>query len=342
MTRSRARVAAPLAIVVAGAGFYFLSQGGGGLPSLGTRGYAEVVEHPAAPLAAGRVARVAVRLGQAVKPGDVIAVMDSTGLALKKSAAVLALSRAKAELMAEEVVSGAAVARSELLVLRMQATQTRDKAQLEQVRQQLARLEKLAEEKLVQASDVEQERLREADLAASVQVLDAATKGRQAGLGRSIGGKTATAQLHKRLEPLREAVRIREEEVKLAELAVTEATVRAHVEGRVSAVLHHEGDVVAAGTELVRIATGRPGRIICWIPERQARAVEAGRTVKLRGPSFWSATFGGRVAEIAPGIEELPLRGRVTPSTPAWGRRIEIESWPPHPLVLGESVYVRF
>jgi multidrug resistance efflux pump len=344
MTRSRARIAAPLAILIGGGVFAFVMYGRGGTAAItfGSSAYAELVEHPAAPLAAGRVTRVAVRMGQHVKPGDVLVVMDSARLALEASTARLALARANAELMSQEVVAGAAVARAELLVLRLQSTQMRDRAQLAEVEQQRARLEKLAEEKLVQARDVEEQRLKEADLAASLQVLDAATKQGQAGLGRTTSRKAAAADLEKRLEPLREAVRIREEAVKLADLAVSEATVRSHVEGTVSLVLHHEGDVVPAGTELVRIATGRPGRLVSWIPERQAQAIEAGREVHLREMRLFGAVFGGRVAEIAPEVEEVPVRARTSPQVPGWGRRIEIESWPPRPLVLGEAVRVRF
>jgi multidrug resistance efflux pump len=345
MTRARARLAAPLAIVVAGGAFAWISysRGGSSAISLGTQGWAEVVDHPAAPLYAGRVKKVAVHMGQHVKPGDVIAVMETAELELKANSARLALARAKAELLAEEVVSGAAVARSELLVLRMQATQMRDRVQLAEVEQQRARLEKLAQEKLVQARDVEEQRLKEADLNASLQVLDAAAKSGLAGMGRSMGGKQAAEQLKKRLDPLREETRIREEAVKIAELAITEATVRAHVEGTVSMVLHHEGDVVPAGTELVRISAGRPGRIICWLPERNVQSVETGRDVVIKeGGRFLGASFGGRVAEISPEVEEVPIRARTTPQVPAWGRRVEIEAWPPRPLVLGEAVRVRF
>jgi multidrug resistance efflux pump len=339
-TRARARLAAPAAVLVAGGLFWFLSHGGVA-PSLSLRGYAEVIDHPVAPLQTGRVARVAVRVGQSVKPGDVLVVMETEELELKREAAELALSRAGAQLRAEEVVAGAAVARAELLVLRLQSTQIRDRAQLAEVRQQLERLEKLAQEKLVQARDVEQEKLKEADLAASVSVLDAATKGKQAGLGRAIGGKTAADQLERRLEPLREAARMREQDVKLAKFVLAEATVRATVEGTVSLILHHEGDVVPAATEIVRIATGRPGRVVCWIPERFIDKVQAGQSVRLRGLNFFGGGFGGRVAEIAPEVEELPIRARPSAQVPAWGRRVEIESWPARPLVLGEAVHVR-
>jgi HlyD family secretion protein len=342
MTRSRARLAAPLAIALAGGAFWLLTSKGAVFASASLRGYAEQVDYAAAPLAPGRIARVAVHIGQHVKPGDVLVVMETEELALKRSAARLALARAEAELTSEEVVAGAAVARAELLVLRLQATQMRDRAQLAEVEAQRARLEKLAEEKLVPMSDVERERLKEADLSASVQVLDEATKGKQAGLGRAIGGKAAAAQLAKRLEPLREAVRMKAEAVKLADLAIAEATVVAHVEGDVSAVLHHEGEVVPAATEVVRVATGRAGRVLCWLPERQAANVEVGREVKLRGLPFLSPHFGGRVAVVSPELEEVPIRARVSPQLPAWGRRVEIESWPPHPLVLGEALHVRF
>jgi multidrug resistance efflux pump len=342
MTRSRARLAAPLAIVLSGGLFFGLTRGMGGVGTLASHGYAEDIDSPAAPLAAGRVARVAVHVGQSVKAGDVVAVMDTVSLDIQLETARLGLSRAKAELGAEEVTAGAATARAELLVLRLQSTQTRDRAQLAEVQAQLDRLQKLAGEQLVQARDVEQQKLKEADLKANLALLDRATEERRAGLGKAQGGRTAAADLDRRLAPLREAVRAREEAVKLAQLAVDEATVRARADGVVSLILHRAGEIVPAATEIVRIVSGRPGRIVCWIPERDLAKVELGRDVRLRGQGFWSARWGGRVAEVAPEIEEVPIRARVSPQVPAWGRRVEIESWPPRPLLLGEGVHVRF
>jgi len=342
MTRARARLAAPLAIIASGGLFWVLSHGGSGVGTLGARGYTEDVDAPAATLAAGRVARVAVEVGQAVKAGDVVAVMDTKALQIQLETSRLALARAQAALGAGEVVAVAATARAELLVLRLQSSQTRDRAQLAEVHRQLERLQKLESEQLVQARDVEQEKLKEAGLNAGLAVLDSATKARRAGLGRSQGGATAASDLDRRLAPLREAVRMSEESIKLAELALDEATVRARADGIVSLILHRAGEVVPAATELVRIATGRPGRVLCWVPEREIAKVELGRGVRLRGQAFFSGRWDGRVAAIAPEIEEVPIRARVAPQVPAWGRRVEIESWPSRPLVLGEAVHVRF
>jgi HlyD family secretion protein len=341
MTRSRTRLVAPLAVIISLGMFWFLSHGGVA-SSLAVRGYVEVIDHPAAPLQGGRVARIAVHMGQQVKAGDVLAVMDTKALELRRQSARLVLARAGADLRAQELVAAAAVARAELMVLRLQSTQTRNKAQLKVVRRQRTRLEKLAAEQLVAARDIEAERLKEADLVASLSVLDTAAAEGRAGLGRSGGGMTAVDQLARRLEPLREAVRLREEEVKLAELGVEEATVRAHVEGTISAILHREGDVVPVGTELVRIANGRPGRVLCWIPDRFVARIKAGDRARLRGLPFFDGTFDGRVAVISPEVEEIPLRARATAQVAAWGRRVEIETWPQHAMVLGEAVHVRF
>lgn len=341
MTRSRVRFAAPAAILGAGATFWMLAHGGA-LGGISVRGYAEDLDAPAAPVAAGRVARVLVEVGQATHTGDVVAVMDTTELEFKLANARLAFSRANTQLGAGEFKAGAAVARAELLVLRTEATLTRDRAELTEVQQQLVRLEKLASDQLVQARTVEQEKLKEADLKASVELLDAATKQRRAGLGRKQGGQAAVDEVEVQLAPLRDAVHVAETSVKLAQLAYDEATVRAHADGVVSAILHHAGDVVPAGTELVRIVSGRPGRVVCWVPERDLGKVVVGRGVHLRGQGLWAARWSGRVAVVAPEIEEVPVRARLAPQVPAWGRRVELETWPPQPFVLGEVVHVRF
>jgi hypothetical protein len=110
----------------------------------------------------------------------------------------------------------------------------------------------------------------------------------------------------------------------------------------VSLVLHHEGDVVSAGTEVVRIANARPGLVICWLPERLAGKVATGASVELRGTDLFRGHFAGRVEALAPEIEEVPLRARVSPAVPAWGRRALIAASPDRPLIPGEALHVRF
>jgi HlyD family secretion protein len=340
MKRSFARIVGPLAAVAAAGLFWILSHGGVS-PSLSVRGYAEVIDHPVASLQTGRIISVKVAVGQVVKAGDIVATTDSRELELKLETARVALNQSSAELAAQDVNARAAVARAELLVVRLKGSANRDQAALAEVKQQLSRLQKLADEQLVQVQEVERAKLQEAQLSASVSMYDAAAQQRQGGLGRGMTAGATTSEVARLVAPYREAVRLREEAVKLAALQLEESTIRARSEGIVSLILHREGDVVPLGTEIVRIASGRPGFIVCWLPERSVEKVSPGMTAGLRTTGPFDSGFAGHIVEIAPELEEVPIRARLSPNVPAWGRRVVIESSPGRPLVLGEAVHVR-
>jgi HlyD family secretion protein len=341
MKRTTARIVGP-AGAIAAAGLFWLLSHGGASSSAAVRGYVEAIDQPLASLQAGRVAELRVHVGQAVAAGEIVARIDGRSLELARSTAATLLAQARAELVAEEITIADSLARAELLVLKTVSQQSSERAQLATVREQLARLEKLAGDQLVQARDVEQSKLREAGLSASLSVLDAGKEQRQAGLGRQLRQVATKEQLARRLEPYREAVRGKELALQAAELALQDATVRAPVAGTIALVLHQPGDVVTAGAELVRLASGRPGMVICWLPERVATRVVAGGAVRLQSEGLWSPSFAGRVAELSPELEDLPVRARVSPNVPGWGRRVIVESTPPRPLVLGEALHVRF
>jgi len=185
-------------------------------------------------------------------------------------------------------------------------------------------------------------RLLEAQLAASVEMYQSASKEHQAGLGRSMKENVTNLQVARRLEPLREAVHQKEAALRMAELDVEEATLRARVEGTVSLILHHEGDVVPAATEIVRVTSARPGVVVCWLPEKVAEQIAVGRVVELRRTGLLEKRFMGKVEDLAPEIEEVPIRARVSPAVPAWGRRAVITSAPDRPLLPGEALRLHF
>jgi len=71
-----------------------------------------------------------------------------------------------------------------------------------------------------------------------------------------------------------------------------------------------------------------------------------GSTAELRRVGFLAKAFSGEVEGLAPEIEEVPPRARVTPTVPAWGRRLVIASNPANipdrPLLPGEALRIRF
>lgn len=339
MSRALMRWSGPLMAVVAGAAFWYFSHGGIAATTM-VRAYAEAVEHPVASLGAGRLATVAVHVGQQVKAGDVLATIDTIDMEIQRDAARAALAQAKADLVAQEIVQRAAVARAELLVLRLKRSESQDRAQLEALKEQAARLDKLAGQQLVQQREIEESKLRRAGLEADLDLLEQAQREQLAGLGSTLRRTKTEEQVQTRLEPYRQAVALRETALRAAERAIEEATLRARTDGVISLVLHYPGDVVPAASEIVRITTGRPGYIVGWVPERAATTVSVGRELTVRRPQIFGRGFTARIVDVSPEVEEVPIRARTSPGVPAWGRRIILEGKPEQPLVFGEALHV--
>lgn len=334
-------VGPPLMIVVAAATFWRLSHGGiGTITAL--QAYAESIDHPIAPLQDGRVLEVLVRIGAQVKAGDVLVKMDTAPLELEKQEAMAELAQARADLEAQFVIQSSAVARAELLVLKTSTQQTETKAQLAAAEQQLKRLEGMSEQQLVQARDVEESRIRQASLAASASVMDAAAREKQAGLGRGMKKSNTAADVQRRMAPFREEVKVKELAVKRIELAIENCSIRSRVDGVVSMIVFRAGDMVSAGGEIVRVTNGRTNYVVAWLSDRYANSVHPGDVARLRRVRLWSQSFQGRVVEMSPTVEEVPQRARINPAVPNWGRRVIIESSPAETLLLGETLYAKF
>jgi len=104
--------------------------------------------------------------------------------------------------------------------------------------------------------------------------------------------------------------------------------------------LHRSGDVVGAGMPVITLVTSRPGHIVTYVPERQIRSYPPGAAVSLRKIGVAVAALRAHVVELAPMVEEVPIRARPTPSVPMWGRRIVVKLADLVPLLPGDAFRV--
>jgi len=54
------------------------------------------------------------------------------------------------------------------------------------------------------------------------------------------------------------------------------------------------------------------------------------------------ASLRAHVVELAPMVEEVPVRARPTPTVPMWGRRIVVKLDEPVPLLPGDAFRVSY
>ena len=149
----------------------------------------------------------------------------------------------------------------------------------------------------------------------------------QAGWDTKKGGTDGhRAVVEIRTAPLHEALNVKEAELAQIDLRLASLELRAPADGVVSAINRRPGEVLTAGEAAVVIVAHRPGVFEVFLPQNHAQAPEVGATVTLGRPGILTQRAPGRVIEVAPTITELPVRLRLSPQVPIWGRRIVIDA----------------
>ncbi|NOU30054.1 MAG: HlyD family efflux transporter periplasmic adaptor subunit [Polyangiaceae bacterium] len=339
--RALAGRALPVLLIVGALATFYALRHGHVVTGMDTVAYADATHHRVAPVAPGRIDRVTVAVGQAVRKGDVVVEMDAAARRLELEKSRLELARREADLRAAAQTQDSEVTRSELWVLKAKADERGDRAELAELRSRVVRLDQLVADKLVGSSEAERAKERLRALSARVETYDQATQLGRGGLAASTGPRSQhQTDVEARLEPLRQAIQVQRAAIALLELEVAELTVKAPCDGVVSVLVRQPGEVVEAGAEIVTLVTARPKTVVAMLSEQAVEGVRPGAVVDVKRNQFTSASYPGRVVSVAPELEELPLRARPSPQTPLWGRRVLIELTIDGELVPGEAFRV--
>lgn len=331
--------ATPLAVVVAGAGFFAL-QHRSTLGSTATVAYAEDIHHPVAATSTGRIAELRVHVGQSVKANEPIATMDDKETVAARKKAMRQLEKLEADVAAAVLDEESKVTRAELWVLKARADERGDRAELEEVSRRVQRLDGLLEKHMVEANSAEQAREKKRTLEARVKAYDAAIGSGQAAL-RDVDANHIR-NVEARLEPFRKAVLVQRAAVEELDLALDQLLLRAPCDGVVSTLEHRSGDVVSAGVPIVSVVSARAGTVVAIVPESAVTHVASGAVAEIRRGGLFSRAVRGKVIELAPEIEEMPERARPSPSIAAWGRRATIGLEGAEAILPGEAFHVSF
>jgi len=320
------RVAYLVTVIAAGLGFVFLTHGKG----LGTSGnavaYVEAVHYSVSPIALGRVDKLLVRVGQKVKAGEVLAVMDDRDLQAARDKARLLLSQLEAAVIASTQDEEFQVTRSELWVLKARADERGDRAELAQISERMRRLDSLLDNQMIPAAQAELAREKQRELAARVETFDQAKVRGQAGLGQvGAGNHDHSRAVDAHVEPARRAVEVQKAAVRQLELQIEQLELHAPIDGLVTVISHRPGEIVAAGAEVVSLVNARPGVLVTELSEGMASRARLGQGVSVRSKELLSRSLHGHVIELAPEVDEMPPRARPSPGIAAWGRRATVQ-----------------
>lgn len=223
---------------------------------------------------AGRVAEVAVEVGQRVQAGDVLVRLNDTELALRveHSAAQLDRARAALGLDADEGDEAVDVATAPEVL--------REQARVEEARTQLERLQVLFGRSAISRTDLD----------AAVAALAVA--------------EATLASARQQVEEKIAIVKVQRAELALAREACSQAMVRAPFAGLVQS--RHgsaPGASVREGDALVTLVRTDPLRFRGTVPERQALTLREGQRVTVHFDGA-TAPIKTTVARIAPVLDE--------------------------------------
>lgn len=316
-------------------------------------GFAHGVDHEVAPLLPGRVATVAVDVGQEVTVGQVLATLDPAEVEQEIAVVQAERSRAESEIAMARAASetesaererdlAADLARAERDLARARADADAAGAELRSLDVEKRRLRGLVDAQLADRAPL-------AGLEARAASLQAAVEGarRQVALGES-----QVEEARRRYEALTDQVEVavlpllRELDVidgRLRALRARRAALvlRSPADGRVAQVHLQPGSVAGPTEPVVSIVSSGGGRVVACVAEEQALDVRVGD-----GATIWPRTQGGepvsgRVVALGPIVEQVPTRCRPNLRDRAWGRDVVIALDQRAALIPGQALDVR-
>jgi HlyD family secretion protein len=334
------KVPAGLLVALSLGAFWLLSNGMTTGPG-SIVGYAEEREHAIGPIHSGQLLEVLVQLGQDVRKGDVLARFDTQLLELERERLKAELEQAKDEIAAERDRETAQLQRGQILAVRQFVAEERNRAELRELDLRVKRLTQLRAENLIRAEELEEARRRQQALIADLAARPAGTTRELQSFGmRPNSTSTQANRLTDRLAPLHSALKVKEAALRQLEFTINAMTLRAPVSGRVGAILLQPGTVVPMGAPVLSLTTMREGHVVAFVPERQIRNIAVGTALTLRRLGITMKTLRGHVVELAPQVEEVPVRARPAPTVPVWSRRIVIKLDEAAVLLPGEAFRV--
>lgn len=316
-------------------------------------GFAYGIEYKIAAPAAGRIKSVAVEIGQSVKKGDVIAVLDASQTEANIRENEGEKRKLKAEIKARESEVrqrsaglsrelDVAIERSAFALNQSQADLRIKSAELKALSQQRTRLRRLIKRQLAPARNLTELDIRHASLTSEKSTLSSAIALIRKQLAAATTRRAALPpdDTEVAVAPLREEILVIDSRLAHLRHQKSNLVLRAPANGQVYRVIARPGDVAAAGQTIVRLIGSKSDRVVACVSEYEALSVKIGAKATLHRRDMSGQILKGHVMSMGPIVDEVPVRCRRDPRLPAWGRDVVIVLDEPAPLLPGQAFYV--
>ncbi|MCH9023082.1 MAG: tryptophan--tRNA ligase, partial [Planctomycetes bacterium] len=142
-------------------------------------------------------------------------------------------------------------------------------------------------------------------------------------------------------EPFRQAIEVQQHRIAELSLAQSMLVLESPINGTVSQILRHPGEVVLAGEPILSIAVQTAFKIVTYATAAQAGNIHEGMEVQLVSESGTRQTLFAEVTQIGPVIEQLPIRLWENPTIPQWGQPVFISVPSKIHLIPGELIWIK-
>ena len=340
------------ALAVAGVGFLYLRADN----FSNMTGVVVAVVEPVAPLQTGRLMSIDVSLGQRVKAGDTLAVMDvallNARLSIEEARIIEAdqtVSGFEQGMMRMALDADTARREAELDLQKVQINHEVQLAEIAEMKRELERREGLLSAGMDDASSVAALRPPIAVLEKEIELYPAI---KEATLSRTEGARGQLEALRVSLEiegdaSVLETIRKRanaQREVLRASLdkrllEKDTYVLKARRDGIVSRIFSRPGDVVGAGDAILRLVSEQSNAVEGFLPEHSVASLLIGQEVSVLRATGTEGCLA-TVTAVAPEIQTLP--GRISPirNQSLRGRRIMFAINGAHSLIPGETVRI--
>jgi multidrug resistance efflux pump len=145
------------------------------------------------------------------------------------------------------------------------------------------------------------------------------------------------------LTPLRLAADVRARDLEDIVRRIDSHVLRAPIDGQVTSLSAHAGDVVQAGAALATISSGATDRVLAYLPEQMVLSAQVGAPVTVRclaSSGRGDREYAGVIVSLAATVTEAPERYRRVPAYPVWGRQLVVALKNGVRLIPGEGTVV--
>lgn len=315
----------------------YLLEAGGRYQSL--QGVIDVDRRELSPLETARLRSLAVRSGERVYAGTVVAEMD-----MSLYDAQMQIDRLQVDRQFSRSIQGL---ESELRDLKIR--RAADVAELAALNEELERMQDLIRQGMVDSMAAVRLRSRQSALTESVEIYPEIMTELESELAKSRVMKNSIGSwLGEMPEAIPEGLPVEaaselllhRERLGMLKLRQETYTLRALRDGVVSRIMKEPGEVVQAGEPIVTIVYDGATSVTGFLPEFRARELSVGDTAYLTRAARFSHAVPAVVTHLGPEILGLPGRVSPIPGRTLRGRRVVLEPRVEHSFLPGETVSI--